>query len=962
VLYRYRDEQYLYVSPLDKPSSAYLRVRYNVPQVNDAFTETIESLWENASLNLLDYTIDNDVLTPDLFVVEPEYLLDVSAVAECFTEYGSHPAQYIWSRLRPRENTAPLLLGNIANLFLDEWLHAGETPDYRTTMQKVFRRYAPELTTCPDLQTKSGEGEFFQQCNRHFAHIRQVVQEILPDPENNFRPDDSVLEPSYICEALGLQGRLDYMQRDLSAFIEMKSGRAQESHDKPVSPKENNRVQMLLYHAMLHYEMGIPFADTKPYLLYTKYPVLFPAIVDTAKISQVINLRNRIVATEHAIHTTNQVGFTADRLDLIRPDVLNEKQLQGFFWERYCLPPIESFGRQLQTLTDTERDYFYRLYTFVTKELYLSKAGEISYEGNISAADSWLAPFETKKATGEILYDLRIVENLCEKAQQPRLIFHFPAFLFEQDTEILPNFRTGDAVVLYQRDSTSDNVTNRMVFKGNIEAIDETMLRLRLRSPQHNKAVLPADARYALEHDQMDSTFRTMFSGLSTYLTASPRRRAVLLGNRMPEVDVDSLPPTSAKEDELESIVQKAAAARDYFLLSGPPGTGKTSFALRRIVEKLYAEGENILLLAYTNRAVDEICKALSRIRPQPDFIRLGSELSCDPEFRPYLLEQVLKNCSDRISVSRQLRRCRLYVGTVATVSARTELFSLKQFDTAIVDEAGQVLEPHLVGLLCQRTSSGADAIGRFILIGDYKQLPAIVLQTDEEAAVNEPSLRALGITNLKDSLFQRLYRRLQIDSDSPHCAMLCKQGRMHPEVARFANRLFYGGHLQSLDLAHQTETSHTPRVRFYPSVPEPNAPKSNHSEAPTAVRLAKEIYDRTSEFDPNRTLGIITPFRSQIALIRKELRLLGITKLNDILIDTVERFQGSERDAIIYSFCLNQPAQLDYLANMIEDEGVYIDRKLNVALTRARKQLFLIGVPELLALNPLYRQLIESV
>lgn len=149
------------------------------------------------------------------------------------------------------------------------------------------------------------------------------------------------------------------------------------------------------------------------------------------------------------------------------------------------------------------------------------------------------------------------------------------------------------------------------------------------------------------------------------------------------------------------------------------------------------------------------------------------------------------------------------------------------------------------------------------------------------------------------------------------------------------------------------------------PSVagPASQSVKMNQSEACIVARLADAVYRQYTalgDFSPQTTLGVITPYRSQIALIRKEIEALGIAELDDILVDTVERFQGSERDVIIYSFCVNRPYQLKFLANLTEDNGVLVDRKLNVALTRARKQMFIVGVPELLELNPIYADLLR--
>jgi superfamily I DNA and/or RNA helicase len=112
-------------------------------------------------------------------------------------------------------------------------------------------------------------------------------------------------------------------------------------------------------------------------------------------------------------------------------------------------------------------------------------------------------------------------------------------------------------------------------------------------------------------------------------------------------------------------------------------------------------------------------------------------------------------------------------------------------------------------------------------------------------------------------------------------------------------------------------------------------------------------------KFDPNFSVGIITPYRSQIALIRHLIHQLNIPELEQITVDTVERYQGSQRDIIIYSFCVNHAQQLDLLSNIYVENGNNIDRKLNVALTRAREQMYIIGNPYFLERNVIFNQLI---
>ena len=964
VCFDYVDESYLYVRPIDVLEEEPVKVNYNKPGVNEEFKDTVEELWRYAQLNLLDVTVDdNGVYTPSFIVLEPDYLLDISSLAECYKDYGSHPANYFLSRLVPIENARPLLLGNIANLFLDEWIYAGEKePDYTECMKKAFRQYPIELAACEELRNPQKEKEFAQDCRMHFEHIRETVQKTFLQPGYNLDKNDAVLEPSYICEALGIQGRLDYMQRDMSSFIEMKSGKADEyAMQGRLEPKENNRVQMLLYMAVLEYSMGQERRSMHPYLLYTRYPLLYPARASWAQVRRIINLRNCIVASEYGVQLHNHPSFTQRLLAQINPSVLNQKGLQGRFWEQYLKPSISRFGERMELLTPLERTYFYTLYNFITKELYTSKSGDVNCESRTGASALWLSTLDEKRDAGEILYDLTIVENHASQAHKAFIILSIPQY----EETFLPNFRNGDVVVLYERNNGMDNVTNKMVFKGNIESITDNELRIRLRAAQQNPLVFPENSRYAVEHDTMDTTFRSMYLGLSSFMDANPERRELLLGQRPPRFDMAYEDRITRTTDDFERVALKAEAACDYFLLVGPPGTGKTSRALRRMVEHFYAcPSTQVLLLAYTNRAVDEICRSLSAILPQVDYIRVGSELSCDARFRKHLLENVLAECNNRREVNIRMADCRIYVGTVASIASKPELFKLKHFDVAIVDEATQILEPQLLGILCARFKDGRNGIGKFILIGDHKQLPAVVLQSNEQSEVHDEGLRRIGLYNLKDSLFERLYR---FHLQEEHCRavdMLCRQGRMHPGVASFPNREFYAGKLEALGLPHQLENVDAP-VRFIPSErdTESVSGKTNRNEARIVAQLAADVYHLYKEtFEVNRTLGVITPYRSQIALIRKEIQALGISALNEISVDTVERYQGSERDVIIYSFCVNYLYQLKFLPNLTEENGVWIDRKLNVALTRARRQLYITGVPDILSHNLIYRRLIQAI
>lgn len=904
-------------------------------------------------LNVGEENEDPACCEAEFIVFEPDYLVDISSLAECFKPYGAHPLNYTLARLQRRENTASIFLGNTANYFIDELINErDDSPvDYLSAIKGMFQTSAFEFSTCSDLNDAVKEKKFFADAQKHFDNIRKVTADLFPHA--GIDREDLLLEPSFISHYLGLQGRLDIMQADYSGLIELKSGKGNEDYrtGQFIRSAENHYIQMILYLATLEFNLDQDPDSVRSYLLYSRYPLLSKERHSRKHLWEALALRNKIVAIDYAIQRKNSIDYTRRVLSAIDADKLNTKGLSGRFFDNYLSPAINKFNRNFRSLDPTEQEYILRLYTFLVKDMWFSKVGEREYEGVKRASTMWHAPFEEKLLAGEILYGLRISCNQAAEREHT-IELSIPAY----EDLYLPNFREGDLIVLYQRNEAEDTINNRQVFKGAIERLESERIVIRLRTRQRNPQVWNPDGLYAIEHDYMDATYNSMFRSLIGFMEANKERRDLLLARRNP----DSIYQDLSEEDDLQRITDKALASQDAFLLVGPPGTGKTSMALSRMVNRVLSDNPeaNILLLAYTNRAVDEICKTLSEREEEADYIRIGNELNCAPEHRNHLLERKLKPCSKRKEVIAKIKSTRIFVGTVASVWAKQELFHLKSFDMAIIDEATQLLDIHLTGLLAASNQDGQNAVRRFVLIGDHKQLPAVVLQTEEESSVQEPALNELGITNLKDSLFERLYRQYRTAGLTYAYDFLSKQGRMHPAIAAFPSQYFYDNLLRPVGLSHQQEESTYERLAFYDIQPssEDTAEKANLGEAKQVVRLCLSLQESA------QNIGIITPFRNQIALIRKLLQESGLPDHASILVDTVERFQGSQRDFIIYSFCIKTTAQLAALPNILREDDKIIDRKLNVALTRARKRLYIIGNKALLSKDALYKQLISHI
>ncbi len=960
-----------------------LRVSYGTTVTGDEFGYLRDILRRDMQLNLLDVRTSGDMVTAGQIVVEPDFLVDISSLAACFEEYGHHPLLYTLNRLKERPNTYHTILGNFAGMVLDDVINSQHF-SLNDTIRKNFREKAIEYATCRGFRP----AEFMKDASQQTRNIMQITGSLF----QTYDKTKVLLEPSFVCEMLGVQGRVDMMTSDKRMLVEQKSGRnihIERNSENSSGGKyiEKHYVQLLLYYGVLKYNFGLKEHEPDIMLLYSKYPMpdgLMRTEHFESELREAIRFRNLVVAQEHVMASE---GF-GSAIDNITPETLNTKGMSGFFYDTYLLPQLKEVTDLLAGLPPLERAYLCRMTTFVLKEQQLTKTGYLAGP-SCSVADMWRMSVEEKLDAGSMYVGLELVE--LEKNQTTGSYDLLTLNVPECGDDFSPNFRRGDMVYVYAyAEDGQPDVRRSILFKGVMVRIEAGRVSVCLSNALQNPDVLARrDSQgrrllYAIEHAGSDvgsaATMRTLFD----FVTSSPERRALLFGQREPRRDT-SVRLTKSYGDYFDDLLLRAMQARDYFLLVGPPGTGKTSTAMRYMVEEqLAAEGRpSVLLTAYTNRAVDEICSMLCDAGIS--FLRLGSEYSCDERFRPYLVGNMVENNPRLDDLRLRLMEERVYVGTVTSLMSRPFIFALKHFALAIVDEAGQITEPGLVGLLAAHKpkSTMEPAIDRFILIGDYKQLPAVVQQSVEESAVNEPCLNEAGIRNCRDSLFERLIRNERRAGREDFIGLLRRQGRMHPDIAAYAGAMFYADErLEPVPCPHQEEVAPgyqeppaderdevlaKERVIFIPSGKTDEGLRSekvNAGEARIVADLVVRIRRMAgSAFSNEKTIGVIVPYRNQITMIRREMERRGLDCAADICIDTVERFQGSQRDVIICSLTVNNDAQLDFLtANCFEENGRTIDRKLNVTLTRARRQMILTGNPEILSHNGVYAELMERI
>ena len=489
-----------------------------------------------------------------------------------------------------------------------------------------------------------------------------------------------------------------------------------------------------------------------------------------------------------------------------------------------------------------------------------------------------------------------------------------------------------------------------------------------------------------------DVTYERVRAGLQRVKAldkgAARRKREVLLGNEPPRFDnLRDFSPSRPLNPEQQDAVARALAAEDFFLVHGPPGTGKST-VLAEVAAQAVSQGHRLLCTAASNAAVDhllDLCldKGLRAVR-------VGHPARVTPRLQQHTLDLIVEDHPDRV-LSRELfdeafsllgyaRRQRTQgrsssrfsnarastteaksllnearalerkavravlersqVVCVTLASLDSGVLSHEEFDLALLDEATQATEPlALLGFL---------RAPKVILAGDPQQLPPTVIS--QEAA--------------KQGLAVSLFERLLSDHGEGVKRMLREQYRMNSAIMSFPSKEMYGGELR----AHPSVAERTLADVLPPGSTPVDAPPVlfldtagkgfeeeqekdtgslfNRGEADLVVARVKELL--AAGLAP-RELAVITPYRAQAHALRERVEPLSA----DVEVDTVDAFQGREKDAILVSLTRsNSEGQLGFLTDL---------RRINVAITRARRHLFVVGDSATLSGHPFYARFIES-
>jgi DNA replication ATP-dependent helicase Dna2 len=460
---------------------------------------------------------------------------------------------------------------------------------------------------------------------------------------------------------------------------------------------------------------------------------------------------------------------------------------------------------------------------------------------------------------------------------------------------------------------------------------------------------------YRLDKDEFSNGLALVRNNLVMIMSSHPihtKLRNQIIFNAHPAFASSSTLPAypvsqlGAMNEDQVAAVTKVLAAQDYALILGMPGTGKTT-TIAQVIRALLAEEKTILLTSYTHTAVDNILLKIRDVAPPNSILRLGVPAKINAQVQEFCqLTATPRKTIDEIEEA--YMGCQIVAATC--MGTNHPLFHRRAFDVCIVDEASQITLPTSLGPLLHAR--------KFVLVGDHYQLPPLVQ--------NKAALEG----GLDVSLFR------QLTEEHPEAvATLGKQYRMCEDIMSLSNALIYNGQLrcgseavakrmlQPVDMSGLSAFHNAEHICSTPSrgskcwLAELSRPErkvvfaSTDLAGDTAIETLNPGKNITNDFEatitaqlvlsflaigvPAKEIGVIALYRSQLALMRRLFKIAGIS--SEIEIDSADRFQGRDKECVILSMVRSNDAGI--VGDLLKDW-----RRVNVALTRARSKLVVLG------------------
>jgi ATP-dependent RNA/DNA helicase IGHMBP2 len=552
------------------------------------------------------------------------------------------------------------------------------------------------------------------------------------------------------------------------------------------------------------------------------------------------------------------------------------------------------------------------------------------------------------------------------------------------------SFQSGKLVSVF---SNATGKPERDHVNGVINYVRDNTMVITLNSDDHpdwiDEGMLGIDVMF----DEM--SYREMEFAMREVIKAEDNRvaelREILLGSGDAESRDQNTHPEASNilNDSQLSALKKMLMSKDVAFIHGPPGTGKTT-TLVQVIKHVAKEERQVLVCAPSNAAVDWLVEKLSvenvsvlrighpaRVTEQSLSKTLDAKIAAHPHYQELRairkrMEQVRQAASKykRHFGYHEREQRRLMKQEVKLLKSDADMLEFhitndllnnteaicctlvgsshpvlrgKKYQTLFIDEAGQALEPACwIPILRSR---------RVIFAGDHQQLP--------------PTIKSIEAARqgLAKTLFEKGIEK------HPHAAsMLEVQYRMHQKIMEFSSHYFYDGKL----IAHESVRSTLLRenhaaVEFidtagcgYNEAQDPETlSRCNDEEAQLLIRQVEALINEiggTEWLNEKITMGIITPYRAQVDHLQKLAEASAIIEplKSLIAINTVDAFQGQERDIIAISFVRsNDKGEVGFLGDI---------RRTNVAMTRARKKLIMIGDSATLGSHPFYLEMLDFV